>query len=235
MKRFTCTSLVGLVVCCVAIAAAQQAPPMPAPTTEPIEIEDRLISTRFENMRLEEVLDWIRGRVPGFNAVIVREPGVPEDYPTLPQNMELTNVTIGQFLAFLREAFANVSVKRIDGPPAPLYVIRIDAPAPGGAVIQSPAEPPLTVRVYRLKEITDALISQSQSVTTRAADEATTRTQAISHVLSVVQAALDQAGEKTQPVLKVHEPTMTLIFKGTESQQDVLEEVLRALQGRTEG
>jgi hypothetical protein len=111
-----------------------------------------------------------------------------------------------------------------------LYVVQIRAGGPGLPVINAPARQQSVVRVYRLKEITDVLISQSQSATTQPADETTARTQAISHVLSVVQAALEQAGEKTQPVLKVHEPTLTLIFKGTESQQLVVEEVLRALQ-----
>ncbi|WP_428940226.1 hypothetical protein [Fontivita pretiosa] len=236
MKSFTSSILTAILVLSSAVSApAQQTQPTTAPTDQNLPVEARLFpGERLGNVRLDDVLDYIRDRVPDFNAVVIREAGVPDDYPTLPQ-LDLRNVTIGQFMTFIGESFANVSVKLVPGPFVPLYVVQIRSGGPGLPVIDAPARPQSIVRVYRLREITDALISQSRSATTQPADGTTARTQAISHVLSVVQAALEQAGEKTQPVLKVHEPTLTLIFKGTESQQFVLEEALRALQGRTEG
>ena len=93
---------------------------------------------------LGDMIDMLRDKVAGFNALIVRADGVASDYPTLP-GMKLKNVTLGQFLQLLRASVPGLETQRIDGPQGPLYVIRINSsvgtPPFGGPPGGMPAAP----------------------------------------------------------------------------------------------
>jgi hypothetical protein len=83
------------------------------------------------------------------------------------------------------------------------------------------ASPPV-VKVFRLNEVIANFKSETDPK--KATDD----------ILSLVQAAMDASGgdPKDQPTLKLHQPTQTLIFKGSPEKLAVLEQVLEALRPR---
>ena len=255
---------IGLLACTAATGQAAGAPPPPvAPAPVPPapvpragspEIESQVIpGDQISSISLQDLLNLLKDTVPGFNSVIVRDPEVVPDYPTLPA-MTLKNVTVGQLLELIKTSFAGVEISRIDGPTAPLYLIRIlpregvptQAQAAQAAAMKAaqpnqaglagqfnpnpivPGFDPASggpdapqVKVYRLDDIV-------RSLTTAESDPAS-RKKALDDVLSLIQAALDQTGGSDSVVLKVHEPTQTIIFKGSYRKMLVLEQVLETL------
>lgn len=211
--------------------AEEMAPAPAAPTTAPIENTLMPIGTIGSGMPLEDVLHVISDQVPGFNSVIQREGQTDSGYPTLPA-MRLKNVSIGQFLKFIQMSYP-ARVERIDGPAGPLYLIQVSQPTtPQTAQIGMPppgfpgGPPPANeVKVYRLTAIIDSLTNGDNS--------ADAQKKAMNNVLSLIQAALDQANGKGETVLKVHDPTQTLVFKGSLEKMTVLEQVLQTLEPKT--
>ena len=172
---------------------------------------------------LDEQMEVIRQRIPSFNCVIVRDPGVAKNYPTIPVMM-LKNVTVGQFLQFLQASFPGVQYKRIDGPAGALYAIRVrmeDDPLRRQMAIDRNR-----VRLFRLNEFINTLADESP-------DKDKPREQKIkeatAQVLSLLQAALEQTEDQEPCIVKIHEPTLTLMFKGSPEKQAVLDEALSAL------
>jgi hypothetical protein len=214
-------------------------PPL-APQQEPAAIEGEPLPAQKLQGPLDEILNQIKDKSKGFNSVIVRSPGVPESYPTLAP-LTANGVTIGQFLQFIKTSYPGVEISRIDGPNDPLYVIRIalgNVPPwqlpgmPGnsqpvvdpttGAAMGLPPQP--TVKVYPLGNIVRALADGK----TGNGDHTK---QALDDVLSLVQATLDQAGaSKDQTSIKVHEPTLSLVFRGSPDKIALLDELLATLE-----
>jgi hypothetical protein len=212
---------------------AELAPVAPAPIESTV-----LPDGRIDGVQLADYLALLHQKFPEFNSVIVRPPGVPDDYPTLPV-MDLKGVTIGQLLDFVKASHPNIQVQRIDGPSAPLYVIHVgvseDILATGGAgakiLMGAPIDPTtglpvsannVAIHVYRLSDIVNNLARRKEG-------DGDHVKQALDDVLSLLQAALDAAGEKDPAVLKVHSPTLTLVFKGTPSQLGVITQTLDTL------
>ena len=170
---------------------------------------------------LDDELREIHDAVPSFIWVLNRDGFAQPDYPTLPP-MTLKHVTIGQFLQYVQAAFPGVQCVRIDGPEGSLYSIRIAG---------SPDRPRTNhVRLYRLSDIINAQANESEAKdkdTTKARDERMKT--ATNDVLSLLQAALDQTDPDGASSLKIHEPTLTLMFKGSLAKQEVLEEALQTL------
>ena len=188
-------------------------------------------------MTLDDEMDAIRAAMPEFNSVIVREPGVSTDYPTLPA-MTLKNVTVGQFLQFVMASYPGVQVRRIDGPSGSLYSIRVRLDEESLRKAQMMQERN-RVRLYRLTDVVNDQADQLANrvaPTTNEADARKARSdyvkEATTQVLSLLQAALDQVDSDSPMVLKMHEPTMTLMFKGSPAKQTVLEEAIQTLQPR---
>jgi hypothetical protein len=222
------------------VSALAQSVPTPAPATQQTDIEATVLpELAFDSMPFDDVLDFLRHKVNGFNAVAVRDPGAPPGYPLL-TNLKLRDVSLGQFMEFIEKSYRGVHVERIQGTErsGPLFVIHIDAveqPGPpagmiaggaapvGGGPGMQPEEP--AVSVYRLSTIISALAE-----TKSAGSEPEKSKQALNDVLSLVQAALEQTGEKPKTsVLKVHEPTQVLVFKGTPQENAIVREVLETL------
>jgi hypothetical protein len=222
------------------------APAGEVPVEPPPKVESQAMpGEKFENTPLDEVLQFIHDKVPEFNSVVVRSPGVQAGYPVIP-GMSVKNVSIGQFLEFLEVSFPGVNIQRIKGPTGPLYVIKVtagpmDQPnfadfpggfAPGfgggmpGAPMPGPAVPPgqpqNVVVVYRLNDIVASLVAGKEG-------GRELQRNALTDILSLVQSALEESGEKEQVVLKVHESTQTLLFRGSPMKQAVLEQVLTTL------
>jgi hypothetical protein len=213
--------LICMLGLCMALTAATAMGQANVPTTQRSSapaIEDALMPAGpFNGVSLADFLTFLKDTIPGFNSVLIRAPGAPPDYPTF-DNLSLKNVTLGQFLDMLRTSYPGVYVQRIYGRIDPLYVIQI-GPMPGTKppdAIANDASP--TVKVYSLQGIVSALADSGDSK------------KALNDVLSLLQAALDQQGGKDQAVLKVHEPTMMLIFKGSPAQMAVLEQALSAME-----
>jgi hypothetical protein len=243
MKRYSSLYLAMGVIWMTALAAPAQPIGVspnatPAPTTLPG--EDKIIpEVAFNNATLETVVDFLRKSLPGFNAVIVRDNGVPADYPTI-SNLKLRDVGVGQLMEFIRTSYPGISLDRIAGPAGPLYVIRVSNFGPYGGAVgipgpigmngapQAPGAPlpeQSFVQVYKLTDIVNTLAASKPDNMT---PEQRTKG-AMDDVLSLLQAALDQT-EGPNVVLKVHEPTQVLMFKGTPQKSAVVQQVLSTLQ-----
>jgi hypothetical protein len=241
VMKLGCLFLLVHLMAAIAQGQTPGAPPPAAPET-PKEVvpavELQVIpGDKIGGVSLDDMLDYLKDKVPGFNSTVVRPQGMSNDYPMMPQ-MTLKNVTVGQFLELLRTSFPGVTVTRIDnkGPAgAPLYVVRVISeqrgsfgmpPGAGGfpgmpggvGGIPTPVAPAIRpiVKVYRLTEIVANLNGDPKK--------------SMDDVLSLLQAALDQTDKHgDQPLLKLHQPTQTLVFKGMPDQQEVLEQVLDSL------
>jgi hypothetical protein len=186
---------------------------------------------------LDDEMDAIRAAIPEFNSVVVREPGVSNDYPTLP-SMTLKNVTVGQFLQFVMASYPGVTVRRIDGPSGSLYSIRVRLDEESLRKSQMMQERN-RVRLYRLTDVINDQADQlaaKDAPTTNESENHKARSEyvkeATTQVLSLLQAALDQVDADSPMVLKMHEATLTLMFKGSLPKQTVLEEAIQTLQPR---
>ena len=187
--------------------------------------------SKFSDSKLDDVLDFMKEKIPGFNAVIIRSPGASPDYPTVP-HLTTKDLTVGQFLEFVKTAFPGVQIQRIDGPTTPLFVIRIQnmgGPGPNTfGFAPGPAQPttePTLVWVYRLNDVVNGL-ANAEAGTNGKSDVK----KATDDILSLIQAAMEQCDPKNPPVLKIHDATQTLLFKGTGKQKEVLDQVLMTLQ-----
>jgi hypothetical protein len=181
---------------------------------------------------LDTQIEAIRAAVPGFNAVILRSSGVAPNYPTLPP-MQLKNVTIGQFMRFVQEAFPPVDVSPVDGPNGTLYAIRVQGDDEAERRSKM-AEQANRVRLFRLTDIVRAMAAEMPgrgSASTRPEEERIK--EATNHVLSLLQIAIEQADAGAPYSLKIHEPTLTLLFKGSAEQKAVLEDALATLDPRS--
>jgi hypothetical protein len=173
---------------------------------------------------LDDELRAIHDAIPAFIWVTNRDGYAAADYPTLPR-MTLKNVTVGQFLQYVQTAFPGVQCLRIDGPNGPLYSIRISG-NPNGAHNNH-------VRLYRLSEIINAQADEEAAKDKDVSKSRDDRVKAATNdVLSLLQAALDQTDPDGAMSLKIHEPTLTLMFKGSLAKQEVLEEALQTLTPR---
>ncbi len=175
-----------------------------------------LPNVSFDSVQLDDALSFLQDVAPDFKAVIVRDKGVPDDYPTI--KVKLKNVTLGQVWGVLQAANPDMEVQPVgeNEGPTPIYLIRIKAPSSDAA----PGVPQAAVRVYPLGPLVDAMTAKS---------EAAHEKDSLDHVLSLIKATLAQVPGRSEPVLQVHEETRTLIFKGSGEQQAALQEVLAAL------
>jgi hypothetical protein len=224
------------------VTAFAQAPGAPAPLTPPPAVPPAAPRAETPTIELEplpaqklqgpldEILNQIKEKAKGFNTVIVRSENVPESYPTLAP-LTANGVTIGQFLEFVKTSYPGVEISRIDGPNDPLYVIRISLgnPQPGMPGSGQPLDAngyPITanVKVYPLGNIVRALAEGK----TGNGDHTK---QALDDVLSLVQATLDQAGATNdQTSIKVHEPTLSLVFRGSGDKIALIDQLLATLE-----
>ena len=147
---------------------------------------------------------------------------------------------LGQFLQFVQACFPGVRIVRIDGPAGSLYSVRIaqDDNAMRRAAMISDQN---RVRLYRLNDMISAQADDAatRSIVGKKPEEVTNVKprdeqikDATNQILSLLQAALDQTDSDGPMSIKIHEPTLTLMFKGSKAKQTVLEEALDALQPR---
>ncbi len=244
-RRLACSIACAAIGAAVAPAAA--APPTPATPASPatpatpatpaapnppsaVELAQMPMARIDRPILLDEQIATMRDALGNFNSVIVRDPGVPGDYPMIPA-MSLKNVSVGQFLEFLQETLPGVIVRKINGPTGPLFAIRI---RPDEAAIGFGQNPRGAgrLRLYRLAEVINALAvtdtDAGAAPATRPSRAARVK-EATNHVLSLLQAALEEVEPNEPYVVKIHEPTLTLLFKGNPAQQAALQDALMTL------
>jgi hypothetical protein len=215
---------------------AREAAALPLPPSNAKEPTIPEISV--DNMRIDDLIAFLRDTVPTFQTVVVRDTGVPDDYPSL--TLHLKNVTPDQLIEVLSQAYPSLEWSTTPG--TTINVLKIHAPVDlptSNLHVYS-----LTPVVSRLKEglgnpmgIQNNLYGgvAAQPTTKEATDEQQKRRAGLNNVLSVIKAALAQVANGNSAVLQVHEETETLIFKGTQPQQEAVEQVLQALSGANAG
>lgn len=190
------------------------------PTTLPIG-EMIMPAERFKNATFEQVLSAIRDRAPDFNYTIVREPGLPANYPLI-EDLGTRNITVDQFL-FLIDRIYGIKREPVEGPGGTLWMFRIEQLGGdrGGNLVEQAREATRRVQVYRLTEIISGLSLAS-------ADKPDQK-KVINDVLSLVQAAIKESGNGKDITLQVHEPTQVLMVNGTQAQLSLISKVLDEL------
>lgn len=216
--------------------ADAQSPAHDATTSPPSDSKQPIIpQINIENMNMYDLVSFLRDTVPTFQAVVVRDPEVPDDYPQL--TLHLKNVTTDQLIEVLSQAYPSLEWSSTPG--TTIHVLKIHAPAD---------LPTTSLHVYSLTPVVSRLQEGpsrpmgaqnndlfagvgGQPTTKVATDEQQKRRAALNNVLSVIKAALAQVPEGNGAVLQVHEETETLIFKGTSPQREAVEQVLQAVGG----
>jgi hypothetical protein len=231
--RFPSRWLIGLaLICCAACLSPARAaepakpatPPSASPPFDPAAIVPEL---NVDNVRLEEVVDYLQDSVPGFKAVVVRDAGVSEGFPSI--RIKLKRVAMSQFFQLLPVAYPSITMDEIPGPPNIIYCFRVHADPEahklnGAGSLESSSN----VRVYPLADLA-LMLGKTRPIENAAA----ATKDGLNQILSLIKATLTQAGDSgPAPQLQVHEETMTLIFKGSALQRDAVESVLDALQGK---
>lgn len=178
-------------------------------------------SERFKNATFEQVLSAIRDLAPDFNYTIVRQSGLPTNYPLI-EDLSTRKITVDQFL-FLVNRIYGIKSEPVEGPSGTLWVFRIEQLGgdAGGSLVEQARQATRHVQVYRLTEIISGLELGSA--------EKPDQKKIINDILSLVQAAIKESGNAKDIALQVHEPTQMLMVNGTPSQLYLVSSVLSEL------
>ena len=128
------------------------------------------------------------------------------------------NVTVGQFLQFIQGRSPACNTSGSTGPMDRFYAIRVawkTIPSAGRWAIDRNR-----VRLFRLNEFINTLADENPAKDKPREEKVK---EATAQVLSLLQAALEQTEDQEPCVVKIHEPTLTLMFKGGPEKQAVLE------------
>ncbi len=215
----------------IAVARGQAvvpAIPQPAPieaAKKADEVDPPLPPIAITESSLDDVLDAIKDRLPSFNAVVIRDPGVPADYPKL-RNMKTDNITVSQFMEFLDKGIDGINVVAIGGTKSNLFVIKVHNPqaAPGAFGGPTPAamasDSPVVI-IFPLREVIPEIASHQN-------DPKYTQKQAMDDILSLLQAALKAESHGAPAEIQVHEATEMLVVKGTAEEVQLVSQTLAA-------
>jgi hypothetical protein len=209
-------ALVMMIIGVTAIARADE------PSIELLQ-STTMPAIQIANQPLEKVLQQLKAAIPGFRYVIYRAPLVSKDYPILPA-IQLQGVAIDQFITLINNECPNVKITVItDGWAQNPPLLEVDITS--GSTTQPATTQPSVVRVFGLAELIAYRSIAIEGVEKREDRDK----QASNEILSMIQAALDVSGDPTVPVMKLHGPTKTLIFKGTDAQAQIVESAIKAL------
>lgn len=207
-------------------SARDKAPPAAQALIPLLEIED---------MPFEQLVEHLRDLNPNFQAVVAFAPGAAPG-PTI-QDLRLRNVSAPTVLRLISQTYEQVRVEEVDEDGQRFWTVRV-APARqrdggdggGGLFGDVRGRAGGDARVTRLFRLTEPVDDATRGDTTRdAAREA---------VMSLLQSALESdlpaPAAKGRPgtplpLIKLHEPTETLVFTGTEAQAGLVAEALSTL------
>ena len=137
--------------------AAPAAPENPPPVVNAEEMQEKVLpAVNMPQVPLSDFLDFVHELVPGFQYVIVRDAGVPADYPAIPA-MALKKVTFGQVLSIIQEAFPGMEYHPVEsehGSVVFLFKIHGSLGADMGQVPQT------DLRVYRLADAVETIAAR---------------------------------------------------------------------------
>jgi hypothetical protein len=235
MRRSRIAAVVVVVVLTVVLSGqvwALEKPAVvaaPAPAAAPAKPK-LLPEVNFNGVSLEDVVGFLHDVDPSFQAVIVRDPDVPAEYPVI-QNLKLKKVSINQLMTVLQKLFPYDSeiIEEETGGPA-VTVLRVHNPE--GTGLGGPVRP-TAVQVFRLADAVDAMVVKAGK---DRGDQAAMK-EATGKVLSAVNALLTLQGaaaSKAPPVVQIHEDTQTLLVKGTAEQLTSVGALLDTLQPQPE-
>jgi len=209
------SALVTLMLIGVAVKADDKKP------SPPITWSTTMPTIELSNQPLEKVLNELKQKLPGFEFSISRE-NVPHDAPVLPA-MTVENISISQFADLIQQELPGVDISetpshgRAAMNDMPVFHVNITP--------HHPAAPPLSVHVFELGEII-AHRAAALKDDVKAEDREHIAT---NDILSLVQASLDVDGDSKYAEMKIHAPTKTLIFKGTDDQVKIVQNVMQVL------
>lgn len=183
-----------------AFALAQQ-----KPTTQPTDFV--IPELRFDKIGFDDVMEFMGDVVPGFQVQLLRDPGVPADYPTV--TFRAKEVTTRQMMDFFTSAYG-VEWEQIEGPRGSIFIARLRMTERVVAQLQKAGRPSGNIRMYSLAAIAPGTKDP------------------MADVLSIIQAAVEQSGVP-KPTLKVHESTRMLMVTGDPAALAVVDGVLAAL------
>ncbi len=190
----------------------------PPPAKRGADVMEKVVpDINFNDVTLEQAIDFLQEAVPDLKAVIVRDTGVQADCPRV--KLKLKGLSLAQLWGVLKLSYPELMLKQVDAPgPGVVWHIRVIS---NNAPVEAAAT---SVRIYRLTPIVEGLAVKAGK------NDADAEKHALNHVLSLIKAALEQAAIKTEtpPTLQVHEETLTLIFKGNENQTGIVESVMQS-------
>jgi hypothetical protein len=186
---------------------------LPAGSLAKDSVGDHLIKQiDFTGVGLKDAIQGLENDCPGFQAVIVPDPRNPDFDPVLP-NMTLKNLPLNQIVEVIEKSVSELKVDKVTSNKGDVWIFRVRHIGDGrqAATSTSPA-----VMVCRLSPLIRA----------SAAD----RAKALSDILALIQAVVEASGANPPPMMKVHEPTETLIFRGTPVESELITRALNALE-----
>lgn len=209
-------------------------PPLENPSSDAPDARDKIVpEVRFENVAVEDVVQFLQDVAKDYRAVVVRK-SKNEEGPLI--TMRLKNVSVHQVIQVIMAAHGGIEVTPVDGPGGAVDVISIHPQegggfgmgggVPGMPGVPAPAEPERAVRVYRLASIVQMMMERRAPAGAGDAEK-----ESLDKVLSLIKATLELAGGREAPTIQVHPETLTLIFKGSPQQHAALNDVLTALEG----
>jgi len=208
-------------------AAATEAKPESSGKTADADLMNRVLpEVSFQDVGFDDVVDFLRD-VSGFQAVIVRDPGVPEGQPVI--RMRLKSVPLGQVLEVIAKAHPEIGFEPVEHPGGPIVqVIRIRATEETDSTAK---QGPKVVRVYPLSGEILAVLRTRGELGPMGGPEKEAAKKGLDDVLSLIKATVEAAGDRAAPTLAVHEETQSLIVTGTREQHATVQDTLAALRG----
>jgi hypothetical protein len=188
--------------------------------------ETRLIEIDFNGGTLEQYIDAVRDGTPDFNALIFRDRNLPDTAPTLPR-ISMTKVTANDAVDIIcDQAFGEfeVGVDKLvgdQGTPIVRFTVR-------PRTLRDDDPEASTFRVYRIDDI-----RFDQTSPTTLPTDATDQSVA-SELSDLIMISLRMGGAKDTPFeLTQHHASGVLLFKGTNRQAMIVDELMRAFGARS--
>jgi hypothetical protein len=206
------------------------------PTTRPTKV---LPEFKYDGT-LDGAIAKLQEADPSLRVMVVWPTGAATDEPHI--SLALRNVTAVDVLDVMATAYQAIGIKIVSAASGEIYIINVQVqpseqrrrggrgadPVNGGG---GGAPQQYIVRVYNLAGPVNAWINDNLGPV-KDEDFAAAKGKAMDAILSLLQATLTQLpDETTKPLLQVHEPTVSVVFRGSPRQLEAVEEAMHVLPG----
>ena len=224
--RFRFLTVVAITLSAISCLAFGQAAEGENPTEAPKLIPE----LKVVDVPFPELIEMLRQADPSFQVVVAYAPESDRNGPAI-QELKLKNVSAESVLQLLAQTYSLEINKTATEDGRPIWTVRVAAPIQrgglyGGSGGHDAGGSQRVTTVHRLREIVDALVSDTSK-----AEEF--RKQARDGVVSLLQTAIDTEAADgrggVKAVIKLHEPTETLVFRGTAQQAELVQATLDEL------